>query len=246
MGARNSGMGGATTTLGDQWSLFNNVAGLGLVDGDYAFSSYQSRFGIKELQTIGAGFVHGFGKSTIGGGVFRFGDALFSEQRVSVGIGHQLDRVSLGISAGYLQYNISTVGSKGTLIIEFGGIANITEELSFGAHIFNVNQTSLVAEQDERIPTVMKAGLSYQPNEELILSVETEKDLDFDEVIRVGLEYQIVEDVFVRTGLNTEPFIGAFGIGFYPKNFQIDYSFSNDPNLGSIHEFSFSYVFSKP
>ncbi|MEQ9231268.1 MAG: hypothetical protein RIF46_11350, partial [Cyclobacteriaceae bacterium] len=173
-------------------------------------------------------------------------DEFFSEQRVNVAFGHKLDRVSLGVSVDYLQYNIATVGTKGAMIIEFGGVAEITEQILFGAHVFNINQAKLVKETDERLPTVMKAGLSFLPSPDLIISIETEKDLDYDEVFRVGLEYQIVENLFIRTGLSTEPFNGAFGVGFQPKRFQVDYAFSNDSNLGSVHEVSVSYSLQKP
>lgn len=246
MGARNAAMGGATTTLGDQWSLFNNIGAMGLIEGDHAFTSYQNRFNVAEFQTVGAGFIHDFGGLVGGVGFYRFGDEFFSEQRVNLAFGHKLDRVSLGVSVDYLQYNIATVGSKGSMVIEFGGVAEITEKIQFGAHIFNVNQANLVKETNEKIPTVMKAGLSFLPTEGLIINVETEKDLDYDEVFRVGLEYQIVENFFIRTGLSTEPFNGAFGVGFRPKRFQVDYAFSNDSNLGSVHEVSLSYSFKKP
>jgi hypothetical protein len=241
MGARQGGMGGAAVTLTDQWSLFNNIGAMGLVDGDFAFTSYQNRFGIKELSTIGAGYVKDFGSSAAGLGFYRFGDEFYSEQRVNFGFGHTMDRVSLGMSADYLQYNIATVGSRGVMVIEFGGVAEITDKISFGAHIFNLNQANLVRETNEKIPTVMKAGIAFRPSSDLILSIETEKDLDFDEVFKAGLEYKIIEKVIVRTGFKTAPFQGSLGIGFQPKKFQFDYAFSNDTNLGAIHELSIGY-----
>lgn len=245
MGARNASLGGASVTLTDQWSLFNNVAGLGQLDADYAFGSYQNRFNLVELQTIGGGYVRRLNATGVGVGFYRFGDELFSEQRLHLGIGHQLDQVSLGLSAGYLQYNVSSVGTVGAFVLEFGGIASLTEELSFGAHIFNVNQGSLNSQEGDKVPTVMKAGVSYQPIDALVLILETEKEIDFDEVIRVGLEYMIIDGLFLRTGISTAPFNGNFGFGFHPRNFQIDYSFSNDTFLGAIHEVSFSYQIPK-
>jgi hypothetical protein len=245
MGARNAALGGASVTISDQWSVFNNVGALGLLNGDFAFTSYQNRFGISELSTMGAGYVKDFGNSAAGIGIYRFGDEFFSEQRVNVAFGHQLDRVSLGASVDYLQYNISTVGSRGVVIFEFGGVAELTKQLSFGAHIFNVNQAKLVEGTQERVPTVMKAGLTYRPSDDLLFNIETEKDLDFDEVFKAGLEYRIVQKVFVRTGFRTAPFNGSFGVGFHPKQFQFDYAFGNDTNLGAIHELSISYQFKR-
>lgn len=246
MGARQSAIGGAAVTLTDHWSLFNNVGAMGLISGDYAFTSYQNRYGITELSTIGAGYVKDFGEAAGGIGFYRFGDEYFSEQRVNVAFGHTLDRVSLGVSIDYLQYNIATVGSRGVMVVEFGGVAAITEQISFGAHIFNLNQANLVKETNEKIPTVMKAGISYRPSDDLMFNVETEKELDFDEVFKAGLEYRIIEKVVVRTGFRTAPFQGSVGLGFQPKKFLFDYAFSNDTNLGAIHELSISYRIRQP
>jgi len=242
MGGRNAAIGGASLTLGDHWSIFNNVGALALSDNNTAFTSYQNRFNLSEFQVVGAGYVHSIKKAVAGVGFYRFGDVLFSEQRVNLAIGHKLDRVSLGVSVDYIQYDISTVGTKSAIVIEFGGVAEITDQIQFGAHIFNVNQAELATADREKLPTIMKAGLSFRPTPELMINLETEKDLDFDEVFRLGLEYQIIETVYLRTGFRTAPFTGAFGLGFYPKQFQFDYSFSDDTNLGSIHEISVSYI----
>jgi len=245
MGAKNAALGGASTTVGDQWSVFNNVGALALSTENIAFTSYQNRFAISEFQVMGAGYVHHLSKATLAVGFYRFGDELFSEQRVNLAIGHKLDRVSLGVSMNYLQYNISTVGTKGGILFEFGGVAEITDKIQFGAHIFNVNQAELGTDTNEKLPTVMKAGLSFHPTSDLMINLESEKDLDFDEVFRLGLEYRIIENVFLRTGFSTAPFNGVFGAGFYPKQYQFDYAFSNDTNLGSIHEISVSYLLKK-
>ena len=91
----------------------------------------------------------------------------------------------------------------------------------------------------------MQGGLSYRPGNELILNLEVEKDLDFDEMVKAGIEYEIVATVFIRTGISTRPFLGTFGIGFHPENFKFDYGFANEHILGNIHELSLSYSFTR-
>ena len=245
LGARNSALGGATVSVSDSWSLFNNIAGIGSLNDDAVLFSYQNRFGLKELQTIGAGFIRDLGSASIGLGTYRFGDDLFSEQKINLGIAHRLDNFSLGINFNYLQYNISKVGTKGALSIEMGGIAFLSDKVSIGANVFNINQTYLNKENRERIPVVMKAGIAFRPNEDLLLALETEKEIDFKDVIRIGVEYNLIKNIAVRTGLSTDPFIGNFGFGFNPTAFQFDYAFSNRAVLGSIHEVSLSYQISR-
>lgn len=240
-GARNASIAGASVTLGDSFSLFNNVGGLGRVESHNAFIGYQNRFGIKEFQVVGAGVIYHTEIGNAGIGFYRFGDDLFSQQRIHLGIGNKFQMVSLGASIDLIQYTVSSVGTKRVLSIEFGGIAEITPELFFGAHIFNLNQVDLIKETGEKIPTTMKGGISYRPNSELFINLEIEKDLEFDEIFKAGLEYQIVENVFVRTGISTQPLLSGFGVGFRPKKLLFDYSYTSNSNLGSIHEISLCY-----
>ncbi|WP_421764777.1 hypothetical protein [Ekhidna sp.] len=245
LGGRSGGMGGASVTLGDEYSLFNNIGGLGRLENHAAFAAYQNRYGVTEFQVIGAGAVYASNFGNTGVGFYKFGDDLYSEQRIHLAFSNKFQMVSLGVGLDLLQYNISTVGTKRALAIQFGGIAEISPALRFGAHIHNLNQAKINDETGERAPTVMKAGISYLPSKELILTAEIEKDLDFDEVFKAGIEYEIVENVYLRTGISTEPFLGAFGLGFHPKNFKFDYAFSNESRLGNIHEISFAYSFDK-
>lgn len=245
LGARSAGMAGASLTLGDEYSLFNNIGGMGRVENHAAFASYQNRYGISQFQVIGAGALYHTDIGNAGVGFYKFGDDLYSEQRVHLAVGNKIQMVSLALGVDLLQYHVSTVGTSQALAIQFGGIAEITPQLRFGAHIFNLNQAEVSSETGDKIPTVMKGGLSYRPSEELMLNLEVEKDLDFEEVLKAGIEYQIIENVFLRTGISTEPFLSAFGVGFHPKNFKFDYAFSNDSKLGNIHEISVAYSFKK-
>ena len=242
-GARNSGIAGSSVTLGDRYSLFNNIGGLGRLENHSVFAGYQNRFGIQEFQVLGAGAIYHAEIGNAGIGFYRFGDDLFSQQRVNLAIGNQFQMVSLGLGVDLIQYNISGIGTKQVIALQFGGIAEITPHLFFGAHIFNLNQVDLVKETGEKIPTVMKAGLSFRPTEELMINTEIEKDLDFREIIKGGIEYRIVRNIVLRTGVSTRPFLSSFGIGIQFKRFILDYSYSHHSILGAIHESSLAYTF---
>ena len=234
-------MGGASLTLADEYSLFNNIGALGRLEYHSIFAGYQNRYGVTELQTIAGGAVYNHKLGNAGVGYYKFGDDLFSEQRLHLAIGNRLQMVSLGLGIAVIQYHIESVGTKQAMAIEFGGLAEIAPQLFFGAHVFNVTQAELNPELDEPLPTVMKAGCSYRPSDELTLSIEVEKDPDFDEVTKAGIEYMIIKDVFLRTGISTQPFTAAFGVGFHPKKMKFDYSFSDDSELGNVHEIAVAY-----
>jgi len=243
LGSRANGMGNASVTLADGWSMFNNIGGLARVENTMAMFTYQNKYGVPEFNTFGGGFVKPMLNGVAGIGVFRFGDDLYNEQKINLGFSNQFGLTSLGLNLNYLQYNIEGAGTKGILMLDFGGLATITDHLVFGAQVTNINQAELSSFTGEKVPTVMTAGLSYRPSNGLMLNAEIEKDLDFDAYFKIGLEYEIVKKVKIRTGLVTEPFESAFGIGFAPSAFDVDYAFRNNPNLGDIHELTITYRF---
>ncbi|MBY0426054.1 MAG: hypothetical protein K2Q22_10490, partial [Cytophagales bacterium] len=119
------------------------------------------------------------------------------------------------------------------------------EQLFFGAHIYNLNRAKLADYQNERIPTIMKAGLSYRPLKRLLVNIEVEKDLVFPVLYKAGIEYGLFDFLYLRTGINVDPLAGYFGAGINHKNFYFDYAFSRHQILGFTHHFSLSYRFKK-
>ncbi|MFT6854572.1 MAG: hypothetical protein ACJA0X_000538 [Cyclobacteriaceae bacterium] len=235
-GARSAGIGQASSTLMDGWSLFNNIGSLGLIENSSSFLGYQNRYNIGELQSIAGGITYAHDWATIGIGVFRFGGDLFNEQKIKLAIGHKLDMISLGVGINVVQYTIEGLETKRRLAIEFGGTVNLKENLLLAAHIYNFQKSAL-------IPTVMKAGLSYRPIKGLMINIETEKDIDLDQVFRAGVEYQIIAPIYLRTGLQTSPVRSSYGIGYVLKSFNLDYAFVDNTDLSSIHEISITYQF---
>ena len=241
MGARGRGLAGASATLEDPWALYNNVGGLGALENSSAIASYQNRFNVKEFQSVGAAYLHHSAHVNTGVSFYRFGDDLFNQQRASIAVANSINQVSLGVGASFVQYSIEGIGSANTVILEFGGIARITPELKFAGYIHNINQAKLI--ENEVLPATIKAGIAYQPLDNLQIFSEIEKDLDFPEVLKLGLEYEIITHIWLRSGISTNPGKSAFGLGGKWKNFQLDYAFNDQSNLGPFNEFSLSYVF---
>lgn len=243
LGARSAGLATASVTISDSWSMFNNIAGITEVDGPTSALSYQNRFSVSALNTMGAAFIQPTSFGHLGISLFRFGDELFNEQKIGFAFADEIGIVSLGFGVNYLQINIEGVGRRAILPIEFGGIATLHEKFVIGAHITNINQAKVSRTNNERLPTIMKMGLSYRPLSNLMMNVELEKDLDFEEVFKAAFEYNFVKQFYARTGFRTAPFIATFGLGFDSSKFLVDYAYSNDSRIGDIHELSVVYQF---
>lgn len=249
-GARSYGMGRTSLTVGDAWAVFNNVAALSDVKGTEAFLGYSNRFVLSGLNTLQAGATFdAFFNGKMGIGVTRFGDDLYNEHRLALGYSHKISNVSIGIQANYLQTSIQGYGTRHNFALEMGGLAQLSENLTLGMHIFNINQAKVSDFEDERIPTIMRIGVSYKPTKRVTVNIETEKDTEFSASFKAGLEYELVNQnenkVFIRTGITTEQFLAHFGAGYYKGNFGLDYAFTTLPQVGYSHHVGLIYRFSK-
>jgi len=237
-GGKSAGLANTSVTISDAYSVFNNIGALANVEKTTAFVGYRNLFGINELNTLAAGFVKPFKAGTLGVSFYRFGGELLSQQKASVGFSNKFGLVSLGANISYLQYSIETLGKSSAFVFEFGGLAEVTKQIKLGAYVFNLNQASLSNGSQQELPITMKVGVSYLPIEDLAINAEVLKQVDNEERIRVGLNYDVIKNFSIRTGIETNPVKGSFGLGFRPGRFLLDYAFSNHSVLGDIHDLS--------
>jgi hypothetical protein len=245
LGARSSGLGHASVAISDPWSIFNNVSGMASLKNVQAGFTYENRFAMRSFDRTAAMLICPVRYGIAGISFYKFGDLHYNEEKASLAYAHQISKVSLGLKVNYLQISMEDLKSRRVLVIEFGGIAEITPQLIFGAHIYNLNQARIKGYLQEYVPTIMKAGISYLPSKKLMINIETEKDIDFKACFKAGIEYKVIDHFFLRTGVSTYPITGAFGIGFNKKNFQLDYAYSTHVRLGSINQISLQYKFNK-
>ncbi|SNS21457.1 hypothetical protein SAMN06295967_105136 [Belliella buryatensis] len=244
-GARSMGMGNANLSLVDTWSVFNNIGALGRITEPSIVVGYDHRFQLNELTTLSAGTVIVSDRFNFGLSVSSFGDEDFNQRHIGFGISNQMGIASLGVKVNYVQTNIEGFGRSAVPVIEFGGLAELSPNLFFGAHIYNLTNAKVSKLSNDHIPTVVKSGLSYLPTDKLIINLEAEKDILLEPVLKLGLEYNLMEKLWMRTGINTNPSNLFFGLGFRPKSFVIDYAMTQNQYLGATHHFSFGYIFSK-
>ncbi len=247
-GGRADGLAGAVATLDDAWSVFHQPAGIATLDQDVAMAGYRQVASVPGFRSLVGGYVHAADKFNWGVSFFQFGDQWFREQRMGLTLAHRLDQVSLGVQLNHQRFNVATVGQQSGWTLDFGGQVDLLPFLSFGAGMHNLNQGSLRTEMGtkESLPVVMRAGISIRPmDDQLVLNMDTEKDLDHPEVFRAGVEYRIVSSLAIRTGIRTRPTRAQFGLGWSFLDFLVDYAYGNDPNLGDSHSLGILYQWQK-
>jgi len=242
IGARAAGLGYTTAVVDDEWSLFNNVAGLAHVDQPSASFAYEVRPALVGANRMAASISAPSKVGTLGVGIFRFGDDVYSEHQVSIGIGNQIGNTSLGAKINYTQYRVESFGNTTALSFDFGGITRITSQLSIGAYITNLTQSKLIGSDGERLPTKLVVGVGFRPSDKLFVATELEKDLDYQATWKSGLEYSIYKKVFFRTGFNLNPNTAYFGLGGQKKNLKFDYAIRFNQLTGAAHQVSAIYI----
>lgn len=243
MGARSCGLAYASGGLVDEWSLFNNVAGLAKVEKLSAAFAYDTQPSFKSFNRMAAVFAVPLKLGVAGAGIFRFGDELYNEQIVSVGFSNTFGLASLGLKANYIQYNAPGFGTKGIFSISFGGIATLTEKISVSAHIANINQPNISKSEKEKLPTILLMGLGAQLTTQTFFTTELEKDLQNPVKWKTGVEYQPFKKFICRTGFSINPDAIFFGFGFRPMKFKLDYAYQHNFTLGSRHQATVGYIF---
>lgn len=243
MGARANGLGYASSCLEDEWSLFNNIAGLTKINTANAAFSYHASPSLPGFNRMASVFAMPVRSGVAGLGVFRFGDDLYNEQILTAGFANTFGLASLGFKVNYIQYHAEGFGNTRALTLSIGGIAALTPQFTVGAHILNINQPRIAGTDNERLPTALFLGLGFKPSEKVFVTGELSKDLEYDLIWKSGIEYSLNKKISARTGFNIHPQAVFFGVGMKPKKFILDYTFQYNTDLSSSHQATVAYKF---
>ena len=245
VGARSSGMANSTVMISDLWSIYHNQAGLAYMKNIYAGTYFENRFNISELSIKSAAFVLPTKTGNFGATVTHFGYSNYNESKFGLAYARKLsEKFSVGLQFDYLNTCVGDeYGNKGTFIFELGLMAEPVENLLIGAHVYNPTRSKFAVYQDERIPTVFRFGLGYKFSEKVLLTVETDKELDYKPTYRTGIEYHFMKNFYLRTGISAKPNQNFFGIGYVFKRLSVDVAFSTHEVLPMTSHFSINYKF---
>jgi hypothetical protein len=247
VGSRASALGNSTASLSDTWSAAQNQAGLGLVRVPGAGVFYENRFLIKELSIRSAVLAMPVKVGTMGLALTDFGYSLYKENKYSLSFGKAFSKnFSVGMALDYLSTRIAEGnGNFATVVGEIGMQAKPNKNLVIGAHLYNPTRSQLDKHSTERAPAVLQLGIGYSFSSQVFLTAETEKDIAKNAIFKVGIEYQPINNFYLRIGISTEPVLTAFGFGVHLKSFQVDIAAAYHQTLGITSKLGLSYLFNK-
>ncbi|MBS1656722.1 MAG: hypothetical protein JST18_01350 [Bacteroidetes bacterium] len=244
-GARSLALGSTSMNSSDPYSVLNNQAGMAF-QNDISFSLYaEQRFLQSELGYYAGGLTLPTKSGVFGLAINYSGFDLYNEKKMGLAYARLFSKnISGGIQIDYLSTSVAEYGTGGALTFEAGLMIKISQQLSAAAHVFNPVPISS-GFQDEKIPTLFRFGLSYEPGEKILLLAEAEKDIDHPARIKAGIEYQIADVLHLRGGVATNPSQYSFGVGLNVQHLKIDIASSYHQILGFTPGLSVNYVFGK-
>lgn len=230
----------------DVFQIFNNPAGLAFAKNREVGIYYSpAPFSLKELANAYAAYSEPTPYGTFSAGFSIYGFELYKETQFAIGYGRKItENFSLGGTAVYKNLAIKNYGTKGTVYLNLGGIANVNEQVGFGFAIENITRSTLSNESGQ-LPTVLWGGVYLKAIKEFIFSAALRKEVGYNPSIRIGAEYSMLDFIRLRFGAHNEPNIFSGGFGIIYQFLQVDYAVTTHPDLGLTHQFGLILRFAK-
>lgn len=240
-------MGGTFTTSTDFWSTLSNQAGLPFIKEATVGAGYNNEFLIKELATKYVGFIMPVTQSgSFGLLVSQFGFSLLNQTKIGMSYGMKFsEQFSGGVQLDYFHLKLGDVyGSTGAFTFEAGAMYKLSEKWILGAHLFNPVMAKLADYNDERMTTIISAGVSYLVSRQVQFASEVEKTIEHKPSVKFGIDYNMMSFMNLRVGAATKPTRLSFGVGLKFSGFQIDFAGSYHERLGFSPSTGIIYKFS--
>jgi hypothetical protein len=247
VGARSISLANASVTIPDVWAYHHNPGALGEVRQISVGASYENRFLMKELQSQGLAFALPLKYGTISIGAQLFGYKQFRTQRVGAGYSLKLAKfLFAGVQLNYQGYQFNdNYGRYNGITAEAGIQAFFAKNIRLGFSVTNIGRMKVNEFEDERLATNFRLGVSYDLSNKVLFLLEVSKTIIDKPKIKFGVEYQPVNNLFIRLGVAGVPIEYTFGIGYKWKVISIDAGTAYNPNVGWSPCFSLTYIAKK-
>ncbi|TLX77743.1 hypothetical protein E9993_03610 [Labilibacter sediminis] len=238
------GMGGTGITQTDVWSAILNPAGTTHIKNSSFATGYLLPYFTQELshKSIIATLPTKLG--VISSSLNHFGYRLYHETQINFNYARSITpNFSFSFSLHIQNNHIANTGSGQQVYSGIGILYNISENLSFGTTITNPEKTRIkIGEEKIEIPTFFITGLSWKPNSTFTINTELEKQSGLKSLVKLGLNYNIHKQIWIKTGILGKPVNYTMGMGVKFNDLKIDTGISHDQTLGISSGIGLSFV----
>jgi hypothetical protein len=240
-GAAQTGMAYTTIMKNDLWSSFHNQASLAYNHGISFGTSYENRFGIKELGTCTLSFAANTGKTSFGAVYSHFGYSDFSRHMTGFACALPLsDKLSAGVQIDWFSEKMpGRYNSKQAITFEAGILIKSSENLGFGIHLFNPIPNSI---RKNEMTSGISAGAGIKLTGNFLAGAELEVTTSGVVDLRTGFEYEAARGFWLRGGFRTFNPSFSFGLGYKIGSAIIDIAFATHEKLGITSSISITII----
>ena len=216
-GARAAALGGAGTALSHEATGYANPAVWATFSGRAVSFFASEAFGLSALRLGAVAYVAPTRLGAIALGARTFGFEDFREVHLQGGFarGFRLGttrRFLGGVSLRYHHVAIPNYGRAGTLAVGVGGLVALWPSVQVGFHAANIQGPKLAG---QTLARSLALGLAYTPMEQVLIVIDTYKDVRFPLSVRAGIEVQPIEALLLRAGAATAPARITAGAGLH-------------------------------
>jgi hypothetical protein len=165
----------------------------------------------------------------------RYGYEAFHESQAGLSFGKSLGRkVKAGVNLDYRRIKqYADYGNLYAIIPSFGIQVLPVSSLVLGLQVSNPAGQSYYPHGHIKFPTLVKAGLAYQPDPDILFCFELRTESEWKPVYCGGIEYNFEKQFTFRLGLSSSRCMQySLGIGYLGKHLKTDIAVSHHPVLG--------------
>lgn len=238
IGARGNALAGAVSAVKDPWSATGNPAGIANERQFSVFLNYSKPFVSTDIARQNGVFIIPFKQLVLALGFLRYGNELYVESEPFIGIAQSFNHFSLGISVSRSSWLIRNYGERAEYNVRAGiqvfDHGRLSVGLSAGKNFGSVETESIS----------ISAGLKYANSEKILVAADLSPDYHNKKwVLKTGIEYAIINNFWLLSGVRTFPFSQTFGFAVKRHAVIFRFSFEQNRNLGSIIQLELGYAF---
>lgn len=228
-----AGLGAYSQTFSDVFSATSNSASLAQLQTP-SFGVYgERRFMLNELNGFTAIVAVPTSSGTIGVEGDYFGSADFNENQLGILYSRKITKqIDAGVKFNYHTVRVKGYGNASAVNFELGTILHLTEKLHTGIHVYNPTGSKIGKSGNEKLASIYRFGLGYEVSKSVFASTEIVKQEDKDIGINAGLQYNLLDNVFLRVGTATLSNNSYIGVGIKLNYARIDINTAYHPQLG--------------
>ncbi|MGQ1787293.1 MULTISPECIES: hypothetical protein [unclassified Saccharicrinis] len=239
------GRGGTGTASFDSWSVLTNPAGTSKTTQIAASVSYYLPYFVHELSSKNALVVLPYQFGVLAVNINQFGYSLYQENNIGLSYSRSITpTLHAAFQFNFQNTDVSQSGSGSQLFAGVGVIYEPMDAVQLGCFVSNPERSKITVQDiSSQIPSLFVLGFNWNASTDFDISCELEKQDGFKSLFKLGLEYEIKEMVWIRTGLFGKPLNYTFGLGFNVFDFQLDAGMSHHDVLGISSCFGITYLF---